>query len=250
MNINFRKSKVLFSFLLFLILTISIPVIFAQTPALDQMDRLYRESKSKEEYDEIVLQMEKILDNNPNFHEWKWRLARVHYALAKNFEESRVHHYDQCIMLSSQAIELKSNSAISYFYRGLCRGKKGELQGILASLGIIGPFQEDMKKAVRLDPTVNHSGPHRALGKLYLELPFFLGGDFDKSEFHFMESIRLAPDFAENHLGLAQVLMKKNKSAKALETHHKFMQLTDNTRDEKLLSLKKEGLELLEELSP
>ena len=250
MYTNFRKSKILFSSFLFFTLTISIPAIFAQTPALDQIDHLYKESKSKKEYDQIALQMEKILENNPNLHEWKWRLARVHYALAKNFEESRVHHYDQCIMLSSQAIELKSNSAISYFYRGLCRGKKGELQGIWASLGIIDPFEEDMKKAVSLDPTVNHSGPHRALGKLYLELPFFLGGDFDKSEFHFMESIRLAPDFAENHLGLAQVLMKKNKSAKALETLHKFMQLTDNTRDEKLLSLRKEGLELLEELSP
>ena len=145
---------------------------------------------------------------------------------------------------------MKSNSAISYFYRGLCRGKKGELKGVWASLGIIDPFEEDMKKAVSLDPTVNHSGPHRALGKLYLELPFFLGGDLDKSEFHFLESIRLAPDFAENHLGLAQVLMKKNKSTKARETLHKLIQLTDNTQDEKLLSLRKEGLKLLEGLSP
>ena len=250
MHTNFRKSKVLFSLFLFFTLTISIPANFAQTPALNQMDRLYKESKSKQEYEKIALQIEKILGNNPNLHEWKWRLARVHYALAKNFEESRVHHYDQCIMLSSQAIELKSNSAISYFYRGLCRGKKGELQGIWASLGIIDPFEEDMKKAVSLDPTVNHSGPHRALGKLYLELPFFLGGDLDKSEFHFLESIRLAPDFAENHLGLAQVLIKKNKSTKARETLHKLMQLTDNTQDKNLLSLRKKGLELLKELSP
>ena len=250
MHTNIRKSKVLFSLFLFFTLTISIPAIFAQTPALAQMDRLYKESKSKEEYDQIALQMEKFLENNPNLHEWKWRLARVHYAIAKNFEGSRVHHYEQCILLSSQAIELQSNSAISYFYRGLCRGKKGELKGVWASLGIIDPFAEDMKKAVSLAPTVNHSGPHRALGKLYLELPFFLGGDLDKSEFHFLESIRYAPDFAENHLGLAQVLMKKNKSKKALETHHKLMQLTDNTQDEKLLSLRKDGLELLEELSP
>ena len=250
MHTNFKKSKVLFSVLSFFTLTISTPAVFAQNPLLERMDRLYKESKSEEEYDEIVLEMEKFVKNNPYLYEWKWRLARVHYALAKNFEESRVHHYDQCIMLSSQAIELKSNSAISYFYRGLCRGKKGELKGVWASLGIIDPFEEDMKKAVSLDPTVNYSGPHRALGKLYLELPFFLGGDFDKSEFHFMESIRLAPDFAENHLGLAQVLMKNNKSTKALETLHKLMQLTDNTHDEKLLSLRKEGQELLEELSP
>ena len=250
MYTNFRKSKTLFSILLFFTLTISTPAVFAQNPSLNRMDRLYKESKSRQEYEKIALQIEKILKNNPNLHEWKWRLARVHYALAKNFEESKVHHYEQCILLSSHAIELKSNSAISYFYRGLCRGKKGELKGVWASLGIIDPFEEDMKKAVNLDPTVNHSGPHRALGKLYLELPFFLGGDLDKSESHFLESIRLAPDFAENRLGLAQVLIKKNKSEKARETLHKLMELTDNTQDEKLLSLRKEGLELLEELSP
>ena len=250
MHTNFRKLKVLFSVLLFFTLTISNTTVFAQNSSLERMDRLYKESKSKQEYEKIALQIERFLENDPNLHEWKWRLARVHYALAKHFEESKVHHYEQCILLSSQAIELKSNSAISYFYRGLCRGKKGELKGVWASLGIIDPFEEDMKKAVSLDPTINHSGPHRALGKLYLELPFFLGGDLDKSEFHFLESIRLAPDFAENHLGLAQVLIKKNKTTKARETLQKLMQLTDNTQDEKLLSLRKEGLELLEELSP
>ena len=105
MHTNFRKSKVIFSVFLFFILTIISPAVFAQNPSLDRMDRLYKDSKSKREYDKIALQMEKILENNPNLHAWKWRLARVHYALAKNFEESRVYHYEQCILLSSQAIE-------------------------------------------------------------------------------------------------------------------------------------------------
>ena len=124
------------------------------------------------------------------------------------------------------------------------------MKGVWASLGIIEPFEEDMKKAVELDPKVNHAGPHRALGKLYLELPFFLGGDSSKSLFHLKEAVRLAPDYAENHLGLAQVLVKKNNSTQARESLHKLMQLTDNTQDEKLLSLRKEGMELLDNLSP
>ena len=119
-----------------------------------------------------------------------------------------------------------------------------------ASLGIIDPFKEDMEKAVSLDPTVSHAGPHRALGKLYLELPFFLGGDLGKSSFHLQEAVRLAPDYAENHFGLAQVLIKKNNSTEARETLHELMQLTDNTLNEKLLSLRKEGIKLLEEITP
>ena len=124
------------------------------------------------------------------------------------------------------------------------------MKGVWASLGIIDPFEKDMKKAVSLDPTVSHAGPHRALGKLYLELPFFLGGDLDKAEFHLKAAVRLAPDYAENQLGLAQVLIKKNNYTEAREFLHKLIELTDNTQNEQLLSLKKEGMELMEEISP
>ncbi|MEK9629768.1 MAG: TRAP transporter TatT component family protein [Nitrospinota bacterium] len=229
--------------------SINTPIAFAQNPSLEEIDRLYEESKTIPEYENIASQIEKVLSDQPNLYEWKWRQARVHYALAKKSDDLKIHHYDQCIQISAQAIELQPDSAISYFFRGLCRGKKGELKGVWASLEIIDPFEEDMKKAVSLDPTVVHSGPHRALGKLYLELPFFLGGDLGKAEAHLSEAVRLSPDYAENYLGLAQVQIKKFKSEEALETLHKLLQLTDNTQDEKLLSMRKEGMELLEELS-
>ena len=250
MNTNFRKLWSLSLFSIFFVLYINFSTVWAQNPSLSEIDRLFEESKSKLEYENIVSQIDKVLADNPNQYKWKWRQARTHYALAKISENSEIYHYGQCIQFSTQAIELQSDSAVSYFYRGLCRGKQGEMKGVWASLGIIDPFEEDMKKAVSLDPTVNHAGPHRALGKLYLELPFFLGGDLDKSAFHLNEAVRLAPDYAENQLGLAQVLIKKNNSKEARESLHKLMQLTDNTQDKNLISLRKEGLELLEGLSP
>ena len=77
-----------------------------------------------------------------------------------------------------------------------------------------------------------------------------MGGDLDKAEFHLKAAIRLAPNYAENQLGLAQVFIKKNNYTEARELLHKLIQLTDNTQNEKLLSLKKEGMELMEEISP
>ena len=77
-----------------------------------------------------------------------------------------------------------------------------------------------------------------------------MGCDLEKSAFHLQEAVRLAPDYAENHFGLAQVLIKKNNSTEARETLHKLMQLTDNTLNKKLLSLRKEGIKLLEEINP
>jgi tetratricopeptide (TPR) repeat protein len=235
----------------FLICVFGVPVASAQnSTTLAEIDTQHEKSQLQSEYQDIASQIEKVLAGNPNQYQWQWRQARTQYSLAKKAGESKSNHYDLCILHSSQAIELQPDSAVSYFYRGLCLGKQGEMKGVWASLGIIDPFEEDMKKAVELDPKVNHAGPHRALGKLYLELPFFLGGDSDKSVFHLKAAARLAPNYAENQLGLAQVLIKKNNSTQARESLHKLMQLTDNTQDEKLLSLRKEGMELLENLSP
>ncbi|MDC1122307.1 tetratricopeptide repeat protein [Nitrospinaceae bacterium] len=235
----------------FLIFAFGVPVVSAENPiTLAEIDSQHEKSQLQIGYQEIASQIEKVLASNPNQYQWQWRQARTQYSLAKKAGESTSDHYDLCILHSSLAIDLQPDSAVSYFYRGLCRGKQGEMKGVWASLGIIEPFQEDMIKAVELGPKINHAGPHRALGKLYLELPFFLGGDSDKAVFHLKEAVRLAPDYAENHLGLAQILVKKNNPTQARESLHKLIQLTDNTQDEKLLSLRKEGMELLESLTP
>ena len=235
----------------FLIFAFGVPVVSAENPiTLAEIDNQHEKSQLQTEYQEIASQIEKVLASNPNQYPWQWRQARTQYSLAKKAGESKSDYYDLCILHSSRAIDLQPDSAVSYFYRGLCRGKQGEMKGVWASLGMIEPFKEDMTKAIELGPKVNHAGPHRALGKLYLELPFFLGGDSDKAVFHLKEAVRLAPDYAENHLGLAQILVKKNNSTQARESLHKLIQLTDNTQDEKLLSLRKEGMELLENLTP
>ena len=235
----------------FLIFAFGVPVVSAENPiTLAEIDSQHEKSQLQTEYQEIASQIEKVLASNPNQYPWQWRQARTQYSLAKKAGESKSDYYDLCILHSSRAIDLQPDSAVSYFYRGLCRGKQGEMKGVWASLGMIEPFKEDMTKAIELGPKVNHAGPHRALGKLYLELPFFLGGDSDKAVFHLKEAVRLAPDYAENHLGLAQILVKKNNSTQARESLHKLIQLTDNTQDEKLLSLRTEGMELLENLSP
>ena len=98
MHTNLRKSKVLFLFLLFFTLTISTPAIFAQTPVLDQMDRLYKESKSKEEYDEITLEIEQILEKESI----RQRNSAVFIA-SENYASERVRNYSNSIFTNKYA---------------------------------------------------------------------------------------------------------------------------------------------------
>ena len=238
----------------FIFLLTVFPAIFAGEAAFASqagVDKNYKQAKSLVEFKAIVETIKKILEKEPNRSGWEWRLARSHYSIAKKTEneETKNNHFDQCIAHSSRALEIEPGSAISFFYRGLCRGKQGEMKGIWSSLGIIGPFEEDMKKALDLDPVIENGGPHRALGKLYLELPFSLGGNTDQSVYHLEEAVRLGPDYAENYLGLAQAYYAQNNPIFARKTLLTLMRLTDNVADdEDLLELRKKGQELINKL--
>ena len=243
-------AKNLSSFVRVTILSLALifTAAFAQQSEIDQQ---YRQGKSLKVFEQISEEVQKIVENEPNQSEWQWRLAWSHYSIAKRVEDEDTanQHYILCIEHSSRALEIKPDSAISYFFRGLCRGKQGEMQGLWSSLGIIEPFEEDMKKALELDPTIQNGGPNRALGKLYLELPFFLGGSTNQAINHLKEAVRLGPDYAENHLGLAQAYYSKNNFTDARKSLSTLLRLTDNIADnEDLLKLRTEGQELMNKM--
>ncbi|MZH02116.1 MAG: tetratricopeptide repeat protein [Nitrospinae bacterium] len=217
-----------------------------------EIDQQYKQAKTLKEFEQIAEEIKNYLTHAPDHADWQWRLARSYYSIAKRNkdEEAVIHHYNLCIEHSSRALEIKPDSAISYFFRALCLGKQGEMQGLWSSLGIIEPFEEDMKKALELDPTIENGGPNRALGKLYLELPFFLGGSTDQAIHHLKEAVRLGPGHAENHLGLAQAYYAKNNFTEARNSLSTLLRLTDNIADdEDLLKLRADGQELMNKMS-
>jgi len=217
-----------------------------------EIDQQYKQAKTLKEFKQIAEEVKEYLTHEPDQVDWQWRLARSYYSIAKRIkdEDTAIHHYNLCIEHSSRALEIKPDSAISYFFRALCRGKQGEMQGLWSSLGIIEPFEEDMKKALELDPTIENGGPNRALGKLYLELPFFLGGSTNQAIHHLKEAVLLGPDYSENHLGLAQAYYSKNNFTEARNSLSTLLRLTDNIADdEDLLKLRVEGQELMNKMS-
>ena len=150
-NFSRNKSQSLLATILYTILIYE--TCFAGQLALDQQ---YHQASKLEEFKAISQLIRVILDKKPDQPELKWRLARSHYATAKRekTKEVKIHHYDLCIEHSSRALEMDPGSAISYFFRALCRGKKGELKGIWSSLGMIDPFEVDMRTALELNPDI------------------------------------------------------------------------------------------------
>jgi len=245
---SFREKRYFKALYGVLLLALILMILTGRASAQTEIDNQYQQARTLKEFERIAEEIQKILAHEPNKVEWHWRMARSHYSIAKRNKDTR--HFDLCIEHSSRALEIKPDSAISYFFRALCRGKQGEMQGLWSSLGIIEPFEEDMKKALELDPAIQNGGPNRALGKLYLELPFFLGGSSSQAIYHLKEAVRLSSDHAENHLGLAQAYYAKNNFSAARKSLSTLLRLTDNVADdEDLLKLRTKGHELMNKMT-
>jgi tetratricopeptide (TPR) repeat protein len=131
-------------------------------------------------------------------------MANVQYKLARMLPDKQVQYMNSCIDHSQRAILRDPSAGVGYFYKGLCLGRLGEMQGLWNSLTTIKPFRESMEAAVKISPAIDSGGPHRALGRLYFKLPRVLGGDIKKSIDHLLKAVDYGPRYWENHYFLAE----------------------------------------------
>jgi len=151
-------------------------------------------------------------------------IANIHYKLARLLPDKQVQYLNSCIDHSQRAILRDSRSGLGYFFKGLCLGRLGEMKGIWGSLKIIAPVRENMEAAAKIDPAIDHGGPHRALARLYFKLPVVLGGDLKKSIDHLLKAVDYGPLYWENHYFLAesyyenkQYLLARSELQKAMD---------------------------------
>ena len=177
-----------------------------------------------------------------------WRMGRTYFKLGEksNTESKKIHFFSLCMAQAKKAIEINSHSANGYFFNGLCNGTLGEAQGIWTSLGIIEPFKKDMETTISLDPSVEEGGPHRALGNLYLKLPYILGGNLDRSIRHFQKAIQLGSEFGENYLGLAEAYIENGDFILAKGILHTLLNMKlSSQKEESVLEWKTQALDFL-----
>ncbi|SVB61471.1 uncharacterized protein METZ01_LOCUS214325, partial [marine metagenome] len=164
-----------------------------ETGLIKELDHNYSLAKSSDDLYTLESLVKKSLKTFPESDKLFWRLGRVYFKLGETFtsESKKIYFFSLCMAQTKKTIEINSQSANGYFFNGLCSGTLGQTQGIWSSLGTIEPFKKDMETAINLDPSIEEGGPHRALGNLYLKLPYVLGGDLERSITHFQKAIQL-----------------------------------------------------------
>ena len=116
---------------------------------------------------------------------------------------------------------------------------------------MIKPLKQDLMKAVKFDPSVSKGGPHRALGKLYLELPGLLGGSVDKSVDHLRQAVVLGPRFADNYLFLAEALYEQENYHSAKNTLKILLKIIGESGDtSKAQKIRAEIQPLMKKIDP
>ena len=219
-----------------------------ETGLIKELDHSYSLAKSSDDLYTLESLVKKSLKTFPESDKLFWRLGRVYFKLGETFtsESEKIYFFSLCMAQTKKTIEINSQSANGYFYNGLCSGTLGQTQGIWSSLGIIEPFKKDMETAINLDPSIEEGGPHRALGNLYLKLPYVLGGDLERSIRHFQKAIQLGSEFGENYLGLAEAYIENGDFMLAKGILHTLLNMKlSSQKEESVLEWKTQALDFL-----
>ena len=219
-----------------------------ETGLIKELDHNYSLAKSTDDLYTLEALVKKSLKTFPESDKLFWRLGRVYFKLGETFtsESKKIYFFSLCMAQTKKTIEINSQSANGYFFNGLCSGTLGQTQGIWSSLGIIEPFKKDMETAINLDPSIEEGGPHRALGNLYLKLPYVLGGDLERSIGHFQKAIQLGSEFGENYLGLAEAYIENGDFVLAKDVLHTLLNMKlSSQKEESVLKWKTQALDFL-----
>ena len=222
-----------------------------ETGLINELDHNYSLAKSTDDLYTLEALVKESLKTFPEPDKLFWRLGRVYFKLGETFtsESKKIYFFSLCMAQTKKTIEINSQSANGYFFNGLCSGTLGQAQGIWSSLGTIEPFKKDMETAINLDPSIEEGGPHRALGNLYLKLPYVLGGDLESSIAHFQKAIQLGSEFGENYLGLAEAYIENGDFILAKDILHTILNMKlSSQKKESVLEWKTQALDFLKKI--
>ena len=223
-----KKILILIFFLAFI--GTSRLAIAAQSNSLDPRLRI---DNSFRDFQKLGEKIKKSLQKNSNSWELYWQLARAQFYMgnrAKNEKEQR-DFYSLCKQNAERSLEFNPESAGGNYFKAICIGKMGQLDGIWSSLSMISGFREQMERAVQLEPDLEFGGPHRALGKLFHDLPFFLGGDLKRSIEHLKLAVQLGPDFSDNYFYLSESLFDAEEYESAKSVLLAYLEKSRNEKD-------------------
>lgn len=200
---------------------------------MKEIDEQYSETRTTKKV-ELSLETAELSISRANDYAALWRGARACHWLATNANlplEEREEYALKGYAMSRRCQEDASASTQvePWYYGALNIGAYCSLRhqaGSIPSSRLLRKAKEWAKVAWVLDETFDYAGPHRFLGKIIVETSGSLTheiGSFEEGLGHLRRAVELSPEYAENHLFLAEALAEDGEDEAAREALEKVL---------------------------
>ena len=202
-SIGWRAKKCGFTAAIFIF---AAGIIFAD----DARDGIFA-ARAEAEFQRAQIQFQSDAGNPTN----AWQFARACYDLADfatNGAE-RAMIAVQGIAACRQLVARDPKSAPAHYYLAMNLGQLARTE-LLGALKLVKEMEAEFKTAADLDPHFDFAGPERCLGLLYRDAPGWPAsiGSKRKARDFLEQAVKLAPDYPENHLNLAESCLQWHES--------------------------------------
>ena len=157
--------------------------------------------------------------NNP---EAAWRFGRACFDLAEFSlnDDTRADLANIGIGVCRNLVSQKPELAQAHYFFAMNLGQLARTK-TLGALPLVDQMEGEFEKALELDEHLEHAGPDRNLGLLYLEAPSIGSiGSRRKARQHLRRAVELEPNFPENRLNLLEAYSRwgdRNGAARELK---------------------------------
>jgi len=126
--------------------------------------------------------------------------------------------------LAETASKVLPESGLAHYLYAYLTGLKAE-NDPLRGLELVPIIEREALLASNLEPAIDRGGPDRMLGELYLRAPGMPVsiGNLEKAIAHFRRASTIAPECAENRVGLVEALLEEGAVEKACKQLHKLL---------------------------
>ena len=123
--------------------------------------------------------------------------------------------------IALKALEQEETSADAHFLYAANLGKEAQLQGLVSVVFSLQKLKNHVNRALELDE--EYAPAHHMLGRMYEELPWFLGGDQKAAGEHLKKAIFLDGLYAPARLDLGKWYLKHGRSQEAAKEFLKVL---------------------------
>ncbi len=193
-------------------------------------DECYLEREDWKKAKEAKRYYEEAIRLDSNNYEGYWRLAKVIYFLANNLPKKEKEKFlKEGIEIAKKAIKLNSNRAEGHFWYASLLGAYAEMKGI-RGFSYLEEIKKEFNLALKCDSTVEDGSAYTALGRMYYQLPSFVGGSLEKSLLYLLKAKIISPNNPYTKLYLADTYLALKRKEEAKRELEELIQMKEEKK--------------------